>query len=301
MQNLIKWTIRNQWANPLNRFLSLLKLVTHCTLYSSWSWFTHLCTDTHGICKYPFCLPLHSQYFLKSYNLNTLIMWIKALWLVSAWAKIVIIIDFLVSFLNGLSFQVLGNAFGFTRNLKFFLGADKKWEQHPFPHQRSFLAFPSVCAEVLVCVHKTLLPSFRSPRPWVFVGIVPSTTAMTKRGRTMLELKGFSALFWIVPCTNTSKPISRDRSLSFRTQRLAFQPTQSQQTLKNGYITVNVCYSWTSSKLLICWDTMYPQVLKHSMRSFLLGTLEARTHRSEDYQFIKWIRSLWFYEEIPGP
>ena len=91
---------------------------------------------------------------------------------------------------------------------------------------------------------------------------------------------------------NMSKPISRDRSLSFRTQRLAFQPTQSQQTLKNGYITVNVSYSWTSSKLLICWDTMDPQVLKHSMRSFLLVTLEASTHRSEDHQFIKWISSL---------
>lgn len=117
----------------------------------------------------------------------------------------------------------------------------------------------------------------------------------------MLELKGFSTLFWMVPCTNTSKPISRDRSLSFHTQRLAFQPTQSQQTLKIAYITVNVSSSWTSSKLFICWDTMYPQVLKHSVRNLSLATLEASTHIAEDHRLIKWISSLWFYEETSGP
>lgn len=145
-----------------NTLCSLLKLKQINSPMHRYKWIptTHPPTQSS---KYLYCLPLEQQHFPKSYNLNTLTMWIKALWLISAWAKIVIVIDFYSPLLMDNAFRFWVMLLDVTKKWKSFLRCRQKVRIASFPHQWHFPTTPCpVYDEVIVCTHRALIPILHS-------------------------------------------------------------------------------------------------------------------------------------------
>lgn len=94
----------------------------------------------------------------------------------------------------------------------------------------------SLCLCWGYCVHTQNSPSYSSFTYIMSIcGDHSFCNCNDKKRRIILKLECFSTLLWIASWTIMSKSISMGRSVSFHTQRIAFQPTQSQQTLKIEY------------------------------------------------------------------